>query len=231
MFNISQPYLISNELADFLEIKHGSLLSRVDVSKEIFYYIKKYNLQENQYSRVIIPDNKLKILFNISDSEQLTMFNIQKYLRPHLIQKIESEPILIKENTDDSNSDDSDSDDSNSDDSDSDDSNSDDSNSDDSNLDSDSSVELSVITDSELLESVSSILNNEIKILKFSNSMQCIAVKNIREIDDRRPICEITSAIEDFKNIAEENKKIQQKMEKTLIKIKSYLIKNKKLFN
>jgi len=210
MFNISQPYLISNELADFLEIKHGSLLSRVDVSKEIFYYIKKYNLQENQYSRVIIPDNKLKILFNISDSEQLTMFNIQKYLRPHLIQKIESEPILIKENTDDSDSDDSDSDDS--------------------NLDSDSSVELSVIdvnSDSELLESVTSILNNEIKILKFSNSMQCIAVKNIREIDDRRPICEITSAIEDFKNIAEENKKIQQKMEKTLIKIKSYLIKNK----
>jgi hypothetical protein len=138
------------------------------------------------------------------------MFNIQKYLRPHLIQKIESEPILIKENTDDSDSDDSDSDDS--------------------NLDSDSSVELSVIdvnSDSELLESVTSILNNEIKILKFSNSMQCIAVKNIREIDDRRPICEITSAIEDFKNIAEENKKIQQKMEKTLIKIKSYLIKNK----
>ena len=96
MYNISQPYLISNELADFLEIKHGSLLSRLDVSKKISHYIKKYNLQEKECSRVIIPDNKLKILLNIS--EQLTYFNLYKYLRPHLIQKIESEPILIKEN-------------------------------------------------------------------------------------------------------------------------------------
>jgi hypothetical protein len=59
MFNISQPYLISNELADFLEIKHGSLLSRLDVSKEIFYYIKKYNLQENIFQKlayVLLPN-------------------------------------------------------------------------------------------------------------------------------------------------------------------------------
>jgi hypothetical protein len=204
---LNQPQLISNELADFLGIKHGTLISRTDITKEIFSYIRTHNLQDKQFSRIINPDKKLKQLLNISDSVQLSIFNIQKYLTPHFT-KIESEPILIKESDSDSDSD----------------SNSD-SNSD-SESESVSSCESKKNSSSNLLESVTSILNNEIKDFKFNNSGQKRVVENIRDIDDKRPICEFYWAIEDFKNIAIENKKIQQKLEKTLIKIKKYLSKN-----
>jgi hypothetical protein len=201
---LNQPKLISNELADFLGIKHGTLISRTDITKEIFSYIRTHNLQ---ISRTINPDKKLKQLLNISDSVQLSIFNIQKYLTPHFT-KIEFEPILIKEFDSDS------------------DSNSESESDSDSDSESVSSCESKENSSSNLLESVTSILNNEIKDFKCNNSGQKRAVENIREIDDKRPICEFYWAIEDFKNIAIENKKIQQKLKKTLIKIKKYLIKN-----
>lgn len=206
---LNQPKLISNELADFLGIKHGTLISRVDITKEIFSYIRTHNLQEKQFSRIINPDKKLKQLLNISDSEQLSYFNLQKYLTPHFI-KTESKPILIKESESVSNSDSNSNSDSDS----------------DSDTESVSSCESNENSTSNLLELVTNILNNEIKDFKCNNSGQKRAVENIREIDDKRPICEFYWAIEDFKNIAIENKKIQQKLEKTLIKIKNYLSKN-----
>jgi hypothetical protein len=206
---LNQPILISNELADFLRKEHGTKLTRSDVTKGIFNYIKIHNLQDKQFSRIINPDKKLKQLLNISDSEQLSIFNIQKYLTLH-ITKIQSEPILIKESESDSDSDfNSDSD---------------------SDLDSDSesvsSCESKENSSSNLLESVTSILNNEIKKFKLNNYNQKGEIKLLRKNDDTRPICEIYWSIEDFKNIAIENKKIQQKLEKTLIKIKNYLSKN-----
>lgn len=204
MSYISQPYLISNELADFLEIKHGSLLSKHDVSIVIYHYIKTHNLKDKQNCRVIIPDKKLKILLNLSDSEQLTIFNLQKYLRPHYIQTTNIEPVLITEESDSDSDSDSNSD-----------------------SDSDLSEKLSVIeSETKLSESVTNILKNEIQNLKFNNSMQYYAVKNIREIDDTRPICEIQSAITDLKIIAQENDKMYKKLEITLKIIKKYLIKN-----
>jgi hypothetical protein len=205
---LNQPKLISNELADFLGIKHGTLISRTDITKEIFSYIRTHNLQ---ISRIINPDKKLKQLLNISDSVQLSIFNIQKYLTPHFI-KTESEPILIKESESESESE-SDSD-------------SDSESDSDSDTESVSSCESKENSSSNLLESVTSILNNEIKDFKCNNSGQKSEIKLLRKNDDTRPICEIYWSIEHFKNIAIENKKIQQKLEKTLIKIKNYLSKN-----
>ena len=78
---------ISQELANFMGIIHqGSIttLTRKEVTTYIMGYIKRNHLIDRKYGRQINPDIKLKTLLKIPVGEQLTFFNLQKYLRPHL---------------------------------------------------------------------------------------------------------------------------------------------------
>jgi len=84
-----KPTKISNELAAFLGKEVGSEMARTTVSKEINAYIRANNLQDKTNGRLIIPDNKLKKLLNVSDSDQLSYFNLQKFMKHHFIK---SEP-------------------------------------------------------------------------------------------------------------------------------------------
>ena len=77
------PYKISNELAEFLGKTSGTEISRIDVTREINKYIRLNNLQDSENKRIINPDTKLSTLFKLNNGDELTYFNIHKYITPH----------------------------------------------------------------------------------------------------------------------------------------------------
>jgi chromatin remodeling complex protein RSC6 len=83
-----KPTKISKELCEFIGKNEGTEMSRVEVSSEIHKYIRKNNLQNKTIGRIINPDEKLKILLDIKHGEELTYFNIQKYMTKHFIKNI-----------------------------------------------------------------------------------------------------------------------------------------------
>ena len=87
-----KPTLISDQLADFLGKDRGSELARTDVTREINAYIRANKLQDPQNGRKINPDDKLKKLLSIKPTEELTYFNLQRYMSPHF-QKIGQSPV------------------------------------------------------------------------------------------------------------------------------------------
>ena len=78
-----KPTLISNELADFLGKPKGTEMARTEVTREINTYIRNHKLQDKDNGRKIIPDTKLNKLLKIKKGEELTYFNLQKYMSPH----------------------------------------------------------------------------------------------------------------------------------------------------
>lgn len=82
-----KPAPISDELADFLGLNHGSEMARTDVTREINKYIREHSLQDSNNGRKINPDKKLSQLLNVTPEVELTYFNLQKYMGPHFPKK------------------------------------------------------------------------------------------------------------------------------------------------
>jgi upstream activation factor subunit UAF30 len=80
-----RPTLISNELADFLSKPHGTELARTAVSKEINAYIRTNNLQDKENGRQINADAKLTALLKLQAGDNLTYFNLQRYMKHHFV--------------------------------------------------------------------------------------------------------------------------------------------------
>lgn len=78
-----KPTKISDELAKFLEKPLGSEMARTDVTREINKYIRSHSLQDKENGRKIIPDAKLQTLLKLSKTDELTYFNLQKFMSPH----------------------------------------------------------------------------------------------------------------------------------------------------
>jgi chromatin remodeling complex protein RSC6 len=82
-----KPTLISDELAKFLGKSTGTEMARTEVSKEINAYINSNNLKDQKNGRIIHPDSKLTVLLNVQPGDELTYFNLQKYMKHHFIKK------------------------------------------------------------------------------------------------------------------------------------------------
>jgi chromatin remodeling complex protein RSC6 len=82
---VSQPKTISNELAKLIGKPVGSKMFRTEVETEIIWYILAKNLQNGQNTRIINADEKLRKLLKLRKNDELTFFNLQKYLRPHFL--------------------------------------------------------------------------------------------------------------------------------------------------
>ena len=82
-----KPTLISDDLAVFFDKSLGSRMARTEVSKMIHKYVKENNLQNKENRRIIHPDVKLKKLLDCKD-EELTYFNLQKYLKHHFKKEV-----------------------------------------------------------------------------------------------------------------------------------------------
>lgn len=80
-----KPTRISDELASFLGKPAGTELARTAVSKEINAYIRANNLQDKDNGRVIKPDAKLSALLKIQASDELTYFNLQRFMKHHFV--------------------------------------------------------------------------------------------------------------------------------------------------
>jgi upstream activation factor subunit UAF30 len=78
-----KPTRISDELAKFLEKPAGTEMARTDVTREINKYIRAHNLQDKENGRKINPDSKLQTLLKLKKTDELTYFNLQRYMSPH----------------------------------------------------------------------------------------------------------------------------------------------------
>jgi len=82
-----KPTKISEELAAFLGKEKGVEMARTEVSKEINGYIRSKSLQDKENGRKIHPDTALKKLLNIGKDDELTYFNLQRYMKHHFIKQ------------------------------------------------------------------------------------------------------------------------------------------------
>jgi len=80
-----KPASISKELAKFLGVSEDTKMARTDVTKQITAYVKEHKLQDSSNGRKIIPDAKLKSLLNVKSTDEVTYFNLQKYMKPHFV--------------------------------------------------------------------------------------------------------------------------------------------------
>lgn len=78
-----KPTRISDELAKFLDKSSGSEMARTEVTRDINKYIRTNSLQDKDNGRKINPDSKLAALLKLKKTDELTYFNLQRYMSPH----------------------------------------------------------------------------------------------------------------------------------------------------
>jgi len=83
-----KPTKISDELASFLGKDKGTEMARTDVTREINTYIRAHKLQDKENGRKINPDTKLATLLKLKKTDELTYFNLQKYMSPHFAKAV-----------------------------------------------------------------------------------------------------------------------------------------------
>jgi chromatin remodeling complex protein RSC6 len=80
-----KPTRISDELAMFLGKEVGTEMARTAVSKEINAYIIEHKLQDAKNGRIIKADSKLTTLLKLQTGDELTYFNLQRYMKHHFV--------------------------------------------------------------------------------------------------------------------------------------------------
>ena len=78
---------VSSEMGKFLGLKKDELISRTDVTKKIHEYCKSKDLQNPADKRHIKADAPLRKLLKMSKDDDLTFFNLQKYMKVHFPNK------------------------------------------------------------------------------------------------------------------------------------------------
>jgi chromatin remodeling complex protein RSC6 len=58
-------------------------MARTEVTREINAYIRANSLQDKTNGRKINADSKLSSLLKLKTDEELTYFNLQRYMSPH----------------------------------------------------------------------------------------------------------------------------------------------------
>ena len=83
----SKPGPVSDELRTFLKLGKDELIARTEVTKRINAYCKEHGLQGKEDKRVLKPDKTLTKLLRIGKGDELTFFNLQKYMKVHFPNK------------------------------------------------------------------------------------------------------------------------------------------------
>ena len=78
---------VSDEMRKFLGMKKDELISRTDVTKKIHEYCKAKNLQNPADKRHIKADAPLRKLLKMNKDDDLTFFNLQKFMKVHFPNK------------------------------------------------------------------------------------------------------------------------------------------------
>jgi upstream activation factor subunit UAF30 len=83
-----KPTRISEELAKFLGKDPNTEMARTEVTRDINKYIRNHNLQDKENGRKINPDTKLASLLKLKKTDELTYFNLQRYMSPHFAKAV-----------------------------------------------------------------------------------------------------------------------------------------------
>lgn len=85
---------ITDDLCAFLGVPSGSERSRTDVTREIHKYVQAHNLSDPNNKRIILAhkDPKLKKLLGSGDTDEISYFNLQKFLKHHFVKQ----PVVSK---------------------------------------------------------------------------------------------------------------------------------------
>jgi chromatin remodeling complex protein RSC6 len=81
------PTNVTPELCEFMGKPSGTMLARTEVTQYIIGYIRENELQNAQNKKCIAPDNKLNKLLDTKDGDEITYFNIQRYMNKHFIKE------------------------------------------------------------------------------------------------------------------------------------------------
>ena len=83
----SKPGPVSAELKKFFDLDKDEKIARTEVTKKITAYCVKHKLQNEKDKRIIKPNKELKKLLRLKDKDELTYFNLQKYMKIHFPNK------------------------------------------------------------------------------------------------------------------------------------------------
>ena len=83
----AKPGKVSDELRAFLSLGKDELIARTEVTKRINAYCKEHGLQGKEDKRILKADKTLKTLLRLGKNDELTFFNLQKYMKVHFPNK------------------------------------------------------------------------------------------------------------------------------------------------
>ena len=79
------PSKISFDLCEFMGKPECTEMARTEVTKYMIQYIKNNDLPDKDNKKIIKPNNALKSLLNVKPTDEVTYFNLQKYMNRHFI--------------------------------------------------------------------------------------------------------------------------------------------------
>ena len=79
------PTKITDQLCEFMNKEKGTMVARTEVTQYIIEYIRQNELQKDGNRKFIKPDIKLATLLDVKDSDEVTYFNIQRYMNKHFV--------------------------------------------------------------------------------------------------------------------------------------------------
>ena len=86
----TKPAPLSAQMCTFLEVTNGTELPRTEVTRRVNAYVKTHNLQNPENKKQILADKKLKELLYIKDGDELTYFNLQRFMKIHFLKRDEN---------------------------------------------------------------------------------------------------------------------------------------------
>jgi chromatin remodeling complex protein RSC6 len=93
---ITKPVAITDELAVFLGVPLGTLVPRNEVTKGVSTYVKKHEISDPANKQKFVLDDRpaaktLRTLLG-NPQEDVTYFNLQKYLKHHYVMNADAAP-------------------------------------------------------------------------------------------------------------------------------------------
>jgi chromatin remodeling complex protein RSC6 len=90
----ARPTKISSELCGFMGRETGAEVARTEVTQYVIKYIAEKGLQNPENRKIIMPDESLTKLLGVNDEDEVTYFNLQKFMNKHFHSKTN---ILVEE--------------------------------------------------------------------------------------------------------------------------------------
>ena len=84
------PTNISSDLCDFMGKQAGSQVARTEVTQYIIQYIQAEGFTMAENRKIIKPDEPLKKLLGVEDGDEVTYFNLQKFMNKHFVKNVVS---------------------------------------------------------------------------------------------------------------------------------------------